>query len=113
MSSDPIQSAAQQPRAVCGEALLGDVLRDYLRVAGIRKNNPVSLVTEHWRELVGEEVAGHTLIKGYQKGVLGIEVDSAPWLQELASFRKQAILERITEVLPQARVRDLRFTIRG
>jgi predicted nucleic acid-binding Zn ribbon protein len=96
-----------------GPELLGHLLPGLLRARGISRQSPVGKIHDVWVEMVGEEVSKHTLVRGCRSGVLGVEVDSAPWLQELASFRREEILERLQERLPDVQVHDIKFTIRG
>jgi predicted nucleic acid-binding Zn ribbon protein len=92
---------------------LGSILSRVLRERGISRRNPVGKIEAHWGDLMGEEIQQHTRILGYRRGVLGVEVDSAPWLQELSSFRRGEILARLQERLPEVKVHDIKFSIRG
>ena len=108
-----MRSAAHGREERSGPELLGSILPGLLRARGISSRSPVGKITELWVEMVGEEVGKHTLVRGCRGGVLGVEVDSAPWMQELASFRRDEILERLQERLPDVQVHDIKFTIRG
>jgi predicted nucleic acid-binding Zn ribbon protein len=96
-----------------GEVPLAQALAQVMKDCGIQKRGPVSLISQRWVDVVGEEIARHATVKGYRGGVLGIEVDSAPWLQELAAFRREEILARLAEIVPEVAVHDLKFKVRG
>ena len=96
-----------------GGVPLAQALAQAMKECGIQRHGPVSRISERWIEVVGEEISRHATVKGYRGGVLGVEVDSAPWLQELAAFRREEILTRLAEVVPDVSVHALRFKVRG
>jgi hypothetical protein len=50
-------------------------------------------------------------VKSFSAGLLTIEVDSPPRCQELANFKKEALLRGVREGLPNQSVRDIRFRL--
>ena len=64
-----------------------------------------------WAEVVGEDVREHTRVVGLKSGVLRVEVDSAPWLQELSTFYKPHILKDLQEKVKDTHIRDITFRI--
>ncbi len=61
-----------------------------------------------WPEIAGESLAKDTYPIRVEKGVLWIGVKNAPLANQLL-YLKTAIIERIRETVPGARIRDLRF----
>ena len=80
-------------------ANLGGILREVLRrLAPAAPADPtVSLVqiTEHWRSVLGDELAGMTRVLRYREGVLTVEVGSAPLLSELKGFARDHLLAEL------------------
>ena len=66
-------------------------------------------LVDTWNSLVGKEIAAHTRIKGFKKGILYILVDSSPHLSHLL-MEKETILRRLEEIVPE--VRDIKFRAR-
>jgi hypothetical protein len=63
-----------------------------------------------WHEAVGPEVARHTRILGFSRGVLVVGVPSTVWGQEL-QLLKPAIMERIRHLIPGGLIKDLRTRV--
>lgn len=91
------------------DALLARIMAE----AGFGKSSVVVEVDRHWQQVVGETVALHTRPIGYRRGVLIVEVDSAAWQQELTSFRKQKVLQRLAEECPRQKIHDVKFEMAG
>ena len=59
-----------------------------------------------WNILIGKEIAAHTKIRGFKKGVLHVLVDSSPHLAHLL-LEKETILRRLNEIVPE--VKDIKL----
>lgn len=64
-----------------------------------------------WREVVGEEMGSRTRVVRVARGVLQVEVDSAPLMQELGGFYKHAILKEIQARVKKRLIGDLVFKL--
>lgn len=64
---------------------------------------------QRWKEVVGDEIASQTRIVSAEKGELVVEVGSAALLNELATYRKQEILEALAAREEFRGIRRLRF----
>jgi len=84
-------------------------LGDYLKASGLSESLAHKAIRETWRETVGPEICQHTRVAGLRSNVLIIEVDSAPWLNELAGFYKGTILKEVQRKLPREAIRDIQF----
>jgi predicted nucleic acid-binding Zn ribbon protein len=62
-----------------------------------------------WARAAGPALAAESRPATLRQGVLTVEVRSASLLAELASFRTQELLGRLTAEDPSGRVRGLRF----
>ena len=64
---------------------------------------------EAWRTAAGE-MAGSTCVGSLRRGVLEIVASNSLVIQEL-SFRKEELLARMQDTLPEKKIRQLRFRI--
>jgi predicted nucleic acid-binding Zn ribbon protein len=88
---------------------VGEALAGFLKASGLANNLGAAALRDVWRQTVGGEICSHTRVVGVRKNVLIVEVDSAPWLSELAGFYKQSILGEVQRKLPAERIRDIQF----
>lgn len=65
----------------------------------------------HWKTIVGDQIASHAKPAGFRGNALIVQVDSSVWAQEL-SFQKKTILARIKRFVPENRdIEDIVFSI--
>ena len=88
---------------------VGKALDAFLKASGLADSLSKRGIRDTWRETVGNEVCEHTRVAGLRKNILIIEVDSAPWLNELAGFYKATILKEVQRKLPGERIQDIQF----
>ena len=62
-----------------------------------------------WKEAAGPELAQGTRATRLAGGVLTVEVSSAPLLNELATYRRKEILERVRALEELRGVQEIRF----
>jgi predicted nucleic acid-binding Zn ribbon protein len=67
---------------------------------------------EGWVELVGEQVAEHTLPKALRDGVLSVDVDDPAWANQL-KYLEVDLLGRIAAQLGEGVVTEIRWRVRG
>jgi predicted nucleic acid-binding Zn ribbon protein len=92
-----------------GPELLSEILGRLFAARGWgRRQDRLNLETA-WATIAGEETARHTRVGALRRGVLEVLVDNAVLLQELASYHKRALLERLRQRLPGQNLKDLRF----
>ncbi len=92
---------------------VGDILAGFLRVSGLKEKLRSPEVYDCWPEVAGPEASEHSRVTGFSNYVLHVEVDSAPWLQMLATFKKAELLESIRQIMSGVRVTDIKFKIGG
>jgi predicted nucleic acid-binding Zn ribbon protein len=95
-----------------GRQPLGELIRAVLKESGVGKDPTLRKVLRAWHEAVGAEMAVHTRVQGVKKGVVTIEVDSAPLLHELAGYMKHDLL-RVLRSKADAPVTELKFRLGG
>ena len=90
---------------------LGDALKTFLRASGLSRRMRWRDLEEIWAAVVGEEVASHTRVVRWARGVVDVEVDSAPLMQELASFYKTSIINDMRARSSGRHIRDILFKL--
>jgi predicted nucleic acid-binding Zn ribbon protein len=74
---------------------LGEILARALKEAGVRGPSRDSSLDDAWREVVGEDVARHSRVSSLRKGILTVEVFSAPLREELEVYRREELLRAL------------------
>jgi predicted nucleic acid-binding Zn ribbon protein len=77
-----------------GPARVDTVLAGVLEKHGVRKQVERIGVLDLWPDIVGEQLARVTRVKGLDEDALFVEVRSSAWLMEL-SMMKDDFLERV------------------
>ena len=96
-----------------GPQPVGDILVRYMRASGLKQKLRSSEVYDCWPDVAGLEACEHSRVVGFNNCVLYVEVDSAPWLQMLATFKKAELLTGIKQLMSGVRVKDIKFKIGG
>jgi predicted nucleic acid-binding Zn ribbon protein len=86
------------------------VLSAVLEKHGVDKQIERLGVLEMWPEIVGEQLARVTRVKGLDEAALFVEVRSSAWLSEL-SMMKEDFLERVNARLGGAPIERLVFVL--
>jgi predicted nucleic acid-binding Zn ribbon protein len=86
------------------------VLSAVLEKHGVDKQIERLGVLEMWPEIVGEQLARVTRVKGLDEAALFVEVRSSAWLSEL-SMMKEDFLERVNARLGEAPIERLVFVL--
>jgi predicted nucleic acid-binding Zn ribbon protein len=87
---------------------LGDALKVLVQSLGIEKQVEQYKIFDVWNEVVGQQVAKVAQPERLQNGVLIVNVNNAPWRNEL-TFRKREILEKIHERTNSNSITDIKF----
>jgi hypothetical protein len=66
--------------------------------------------TEVWEEVVGADIASHTVGMGVKAGELNVHVDSHAWAAQLTLMAEE-LRERVNEALGENAVSSIRFTV--
>ena len=93
-----------------GPQRVDSVLAGVLEKAGVRKQVERIGVLESWPEIVGEQLARVTRVKGLDEDALFVEVRSSAWLMEL-SMMKDDFLERVNERLGGEPIEKIVFVL--
>ncbi len=91
------------------ERLVGDVVEQVLKRAGLGERLAEETVTAEWAGMVGPFLAGQSRPTGLRGGVLQVAVVQAAVRYDLERNLKREILRRLQERFGKAVVRELRF----
>jgi predicted nucleic acid-binding Zn ribbon protein len=108
--SERALAAASDRRGGSPEAV-GAILARMLRDPSLRPPRRGRGVEDVWARAAGPELAEETRAATLRQGVLTVEVRSAPLLAELAGFRSQELLGRVTAEDGAGRIRGLKFRL--
>jgi hypothetical protein len=104
-------SAADGHRGASRAEALAEILgalfaaRGYGRLRGSRE------LEEAWEAAVGEPASRQTRLGGVRHGVLNVTVAHSTLLEELAAFRKPALLAALRRDAAGAVIHDIRFRV--
>ncbi len=77
---------------------LSAILRGICKQLGLQKEMALYQIQAHWEEIVGPQIALHTLPDQIHFHTLSLKVDSAPWVNQLLFFKKE-IVEKTNQFL--------------
>ncbi len=89
---------------------LGDLVRKTAEIVKARSKANRGL-SEKWATIAGQDILEHTDVKGINKGVLYVKVDSATWLHYITAFKKEELLKSVQNEYKQRFISDIRFYI--
>jgi predicted nucleic acid-binding Zn ribbon protein len=88
---------------------LGDALKAYMKRTGLASQLKHRGIYEVWRKALRSH-ADHTRVLGVRRGVLQVEVDSAPLLQEL-EFQRHILLKTLQAEVQEPFVSEIHFRV--
>lgn len=92
-----------------GPENLSDVLAKMFTSRGWGRKTERLRLEAAWAVAVGAKDSVHTRVGAFRRGVLEVEVRTGVLMQELAQFRKRALLAAVRAELPGMTVTDLKF----
>lgn len=92
---------------------LGKVLSSLFALKGYGRAKSDRQWENLWAKCVEPEHISKTKVLSYRNGILLIGVSHSALLNELSSFHKFEILERLRQSAPQERIKDLKFKLRS
>lgn len=89
---------------------LKEVLAELVLRRGYAREQSAEACDAAWKTAAGEFFAGHTRCGLLKRGVLEVFVANSIVLQEI-TFRKAVVLAEMARLLPDAKIRDLKFRV--
>jgi predicted nucleic acid-binding Zn ribbon protein len=89
---------------------IGDVLAQLMARRGYARVQSGNDCGEAWRQAAGEAIAARSRAMHVRGGVLEVLVSHSTLVQELG-YQKPALLARLAELLPDARIHDWKLRV--
>jgi predicted nucleic acid-binding Zn ribbon protein len=89
---------------------MGEVLSQLLARRGFARLESGARLEQAWQAAAGSVISARSRVGGIRRGVLQVLVADSVLVQEL-TFRKQELVERLRQQLPDDHIRDLRFRV--
>ena len=94
-----------------GPRPLSEILGDLFTVRGYGHLLARQELEYAWNAAVGEPCCRHTRLGEVRRGVLNVTLAHSTLLEELAAFRKPALLDAVRAAAPATAVHDIRFRV--
>jgi predicted nucleic acid-binding Zn ribbon protein len=92
-----------------GPERIGEVLSRLFAQRGWGRRSARQQLEDAWQKVIEPAHEPHTRVAGLRRSVLEIEVNDAVLLQELSSFHRRKLLEKLKLALPSSGIKELRF----
>ena len=89
----------------------GEVARVLLRRMKFQHKGRHTALTQAWRELVGEVIAGKTRVQSFRDGRLVVEVASSALLHEMKGFMMETLLDGLHQAEAGRDVAELKLRL--
>ena len=93
-----------------GPEPIGDILAQLMARRGFAATRAAAACEKAWREAAGELAARYSRAGAVRRGKLEVTVANSTLVQEL-SFQKPVLLKTLTALLPDHRIKDIRFRV--
>ena len=87
-------------------AAVSDLLGGILRGTPVEKRLKEGRIWLVWEDAVGKRIASHAQPAAFRDGTLTLNVDSAPWMQQL-TYLKKDLIAKVNGELGEELVKDL------
>jgi predicted nucleic acid-binding Zn ribbon protein len=87
---------------------IGNIINSIVKGMGISSKLKTSGIFNHWKEIVGEEIAKRSSPEKLIRGTLYISVSSSTWASELSLMSVQ-LIEKINAFAGEKVVKTIRF----
>ena len=88
---------------------LGELLPRVLERIEKKAGGRLPVIAAKWQEIVGEEVARHTVPVQLQNGRLTIEVDDSVWMAELSRFHRGRMIDAVNGAFEKKSISTMSF----
>jgi predicted nucleic acid-binding Zn ribbon protein len=92
-----------------GPEKLSEILARLFTQRGWGRRSARQQLENAWAEVQDPVHRPHTRVLSLRRGILEIEVNDAVILQELSSFHRRKLTDKIKKALPNSAIRELRF----
>jgi predicted nucleic acid-binding Zn ribbon protein len=89
---------------------IADILAQLMARRGYARQQSAAACGDAWKSAVGESMGKFTQAGLIKRGALEVTVANSVLVQELG-YRKTELLAKLTQLLPDQNIRDLRFRV--
>ncbi|MDE2506044.1 MAG: DUF721 domain-containing protein [Planctomycetota bacterium] len=94
-----------------GPKAVGEILGEMFAARGFARLRGLKELEEAWNAAVGEPACRFTRVGEVRRGMLNVTVAHSTLLEELAAFRKPALLAALRRDAPSTKIDDIRFRV--
>jgi hypothetical protein len=99
------------PNPSRGPRALSEILGELFTVRGYSRLQARQELEDAWNAVLGEPTCYQTQLGEVRRGVLNVTVAHSTLLEELAAFRKPALLAALRSNAPATPIHDIRFRV--
>ncbi len=99
-----------EPTSVAKPKAIGNILSELLARRGYARVQSGGNCAAAWSEAAGTAIAASSRAGQVRRGVLEVLVANSTVMQEL-SFEKTRLVARLAELVPEEKIRDLKFRV--
>lgn len=89
-------------------ASLSGVILNLIDGLNLQEEMTLYQLAKHWGEIVGPQIAAHTIPERLRFDTLSLSVDSAPWMNQLTFFKKE-IVNNTNKFLSKRQIQNVMF----
>ncbi len=92
---------------------ISKALSELIALKGLGRIQGDQRLKDAWKQAAGDKIAGQTVVLGIKNRVVQIGVENSALLNELNSFHKASLLQKLQTEYGKQDVRDLRFRLKS
>ncbi|MFK7778731.1 MAG: DUF721 domain-containing protein [Gimesia sp.] len=100
-------------RAVPSAAPLSQALTELIALKGLARVRGNQRLKDAWELAAGEKIASQTTAQGIKNRIVMVGVENSALLNELNSFHKGSLLQKMQKEYGKQDVRDIRFRLKS
>ncbi len=100
-------------RAVPSAIPLSNALSELIALKGLARVRGDQRLLEAWKQAAGEKIASQTTVQGIKNRIVMVGVENSALLNELNSFHKSSLLQKLQKEYGKQDVRDIRFRLKS
>jgi predicted nucleic acid-binding Zn ribbon protein len=89
---------------------ISNILAELMARRGFARVQSTEAYEEAWRHAAGALAAQYSQVGALKRGTLEVVVANSALVQEL-TFQKAALVQKLASLLPNEKIRDLRFRV--
>ena len=100
-------------RAVPSVAPISQALSELIALKGLVRVRGNQRLKDAWDQAAGEKIASLTAVQGIKNRIVMVGVENSALLNELNSFHKSSLLQKMQTEYGKQDVRDIRFRLKS